>query len=93
MLLTNRLLKDEIMKTASVAETKAHLSALLGNVEAGEDVLITRRGKPVGRLTAVREESLGRFDMAALRNFVAVQPAEPMNKGLTVAEMREQDIL
>ncbi|MDP2784118.1 MAG: type II toxin-antitoxin system Phd/YefM family antitoxin [Sulfurimicrobium sp.] len=81
------------MKTASVAEAKAHLSALLGNVESGEDVLITRRGKPVGRLIAVRDESLSRFDMTALRDFVAAQPLAPMNKGLTVAEMREQDIL
>jgi prevent-host-death family protein len=81
------------MKTASVAEAKAHLSALLGNVESGEDVLITRRGKPVGRLIAVRDEPLSRFDMTALRDFVAAQPLAPMNKGLTVAEMREQDIL
>ena len=81
------------MKTASVAEAKSHLSALLGNVEAGEEVLITRRGKPVVRLTAVRDEPHSRFDMAALRGFVAMQPVEPLNKGLTVAEMREQDIL
>ena len=81
------------MKTASVAEAKSHLSALLGYVEAGEDVLITRRGKPVGRLIAVSDEPPSRFDMAALRDFVAAQPTEPINKGLTVAEMREQDIL
>ncbi len=79
------------MKTASVAEAKAHLSALLGSVEAGEEVLITRRGKPVGRLTAVREDRPSRFDMTALRNFVATQT--PLNQGLTVEEMREQDIL
>lgn len=78
------------MKTASVAEAKSHLSALIGNIEAGEDMLITRRGKPVVRLTAVREEQPSRFDMAALRHFVT---AQPMNKSLTVAEMREQDIL
>ena len=81
------------MKTASVAESKAHLSALLGNVEAGEDVLITRRGKPVARLVAVRDEPISRFDMTALRDFVVAHPLAPMNKGLTVAEMREQDIL
>lgn len=85
--------KGDIMKTASVAEAKAHLSALLGSVESGEEVLITRRGKPVGRLTAVRDDRLSRFDMTALRDFVAAQPVAPMNQGLTVAEMREQDIL
>ncbi|MFA7239828.1 MAG: type II toxin-antitoxin system prevent-host-death family antitoxin [Sulfuricellaceae bacterium] len=81
------------MQTASVAETKAHLSALLSRVESGKDMLITRRGKPVCRLSAVRDEPLSRFDMAALRNFVVAQPAEPINQGPTVAEMREQDIL
>ena len=81
------------MKTASVAEAKTHLSALLGNVEAGEEVLITRRGKPVVRLSAVQEAQPSRFDMAALREFVAAQPQEPVKPGLTVAEMREQDLL
>ncbi len=34
----------------SLAEAKTHLSALLDRVEAGEEVIITRRGKPVARL-------------------------------------------
>ncbi len=34
----------------SVADAKNHLSELLRSVEAGEDVLITRNGKPVARL-------------------------------------------
>ena len=38
------------MKTASVAETKSHLSSLIADVEAGNDVLITRRGEAVARL-------------------------------------------
>lgn len=81
------------MKTASVAEAKAQLSVLLGNVEAGEDVLITRRGKPVVRLIAARDEQTSRFDMATLREFVEAQPPSPTSKVLTVAKMREQDRL
>ena len=38
------------MRTASVSETKAKLSALLDIVRAGESVLITDRGRPVARL-------------------------------------------
>jgi prevent-host-death family protein len=34
----------------SVAEAKNRLSELLRSVEAGEDVLITRNGKPVAQL-------------------------------------------
>ncbi|MGH8644666.1 MAG: type II toxin-antitoxin system Phd/YefM family antitoxin [Gammaproteobacteria bacterium] len=38
------------MKTANIAEAKARFSALLAEVEAGEEVIITRRGKPVARM-------------------------------------------
>jgi antitoxin (DNA-binding transcriptional repressor) of toxin-antitoxin stability system len=35
------------MRRVGVAEAKAQLSALLDAVEAGEEVVITRRGQPV----------------------------------------------
>ena len=38
------------MDTVSLAHAKAHLSALIDRVEAGETVTITRRGKEVARL-------------------------------------------
>ena len=41
------------MRTVGLAEAKAQLSALLDAVEAGEEVVITRRGQPVARV--VRE--------------------------------------
>lgn len=36
----------------TVAETKAHLSALIERVQRGEEITITRHGKPVARLLA-----------------------------------------
>lgn len=41
------------MKTVSVLEAKTHLSALLEAVRQGEEVVITRRGTPVARLSAI----------------------------------------
>ena len=41
------------MNKVSVVEAKAHFSEILAKVEAGHDVLITRRGEPVARLSAV----------------------------------------
>jgi prevent-host-death family protein len=41
------------MKTVSVLEAKTHLSALLKEVRDGGEVVITRRGEPVARLSAV----------------------------------------
>ncbi|MCT0225750.1 type II toxin-antitoxin system Phd/YefM family antitoxin [Synechococcus sp. CS-1328] len=38
------------MRTVTLAAAKARLSALLDAVEAGEEVVITRRGKTVARL-------------------------------------------
>ena len=75
------------MKSATVAEAKSHLSSLLVEVEAGEGVIITRRGKPIARLIA--ESKSAGFDWAELRYWVA----ETEHAGLTVAEMREQDLL
>ena len=41
------------MKTAAISELKARLSEYLNKVKAGEDVLITDRGKPVARLSSI----------------------------------------
>lgn len=41
------------MKTAAVSELKARLSEFLTQVKAGNEVLITDRGKPVARLVPV----------------------------------------
>jgi prevent-host-death family protein len=38
------------MKRSSVSELKAHLSAHLGRVKRGEEILVTERGRPIARL-------------------------------------------
>lgn len=38
------------MVTVSLAHTKAHLSELLDQVEAGEEVVVTRHGRAVARI-------------------------------------------
>lgn len=48
------------MKRASVAEAKAHFSALIKRAEAGEEVVVTRSGIPVARIvpaTPAKERS------------------------------------
>jgi len=42
------------MKTTNVYEAKTHLSRLLERAEAGEEIIITRHGRPVARLGPVR---------------------------------------
>ncbi len=41
------------MHTVSVAEAKAHLSEILDQVDAGEEVMVTRRGKPIARISGI----------------------------------------
>lgn len=42
------------MEQIQIAQAKAHLSALLERVEAGEEIVITRRNKPIARLIPER---------------------------------------
>lgn len=77
------------MKVATVADAKTHLSSLLADVEAGEEVIITRRGRAVARLVASPTVS-AIYGWDALRAWVE---SEPANAGPTVAELRERDLL
>ena len=43
------------MATVNVHEAKTHLSRLLAQVEAGEEVIIARNGTPVARMVPARE--------------------------------------
>jgi prevent-host-death family protein len=52
--LKSRKTDHVVMKSVGLAEAKAHLSALLDAVEAGDEVVITRRGRAVARLIADR---------------------------------------
>lgn len=53
------------MSQVNVHEAKTHLSRLLQRVEAGEEVVIARAGKPVARLVPVETASRRRFGLDA----------------------------
>jgi prevent-host-death family protein len=42
------------MSIVNVHQAKTHLSRLLAQVEAGEEIVIARRGKPVARLVSCK---------------------------------------
>ena len=44
-------------KVVNVHEAKTQLSRLLERVEAGEEIIIARAGKPVARLVALTQET------------------------------------
>lgn len=43
------------MTKVNVQEAKTHLSRLLARVEAGEEIVIARAGRPIARLVAITE--------------------------------------
>jgi len=57
----------DITTTYSIREVKARLSAILRDLDHGEEVIITRRGRPCGRLTAVSTAADDRPSLATLR--------------------------
>lgn len=63
-------------------EAKTHLADLLRRAEAGENVVITRRGKPVARLVPFREHSVAdrRWALDALRGFRQRTQAVPLSE-------------
>jgi prevent-host-death family protein len=56
------------MTACTVAEAKAHLSELLARVEGGEELVITRRGRPVAQLSPIRPVRRS-VDWQAIRAF------------------------
>jgi prevent-host-death family protein len=56
------------MDTVNLFDAKNRLSALIDQVEAGQEITITRRGKPVARLVPVADQSeQGRKAVGKLR--------------------------
>lgn len=54
------------MRTAAVSDLKAHLSAWLGRVRGGEEVVVTDRGHPVARLLPIPADDVRDVHVADL---------------------------
>lgn len=78
------------MRTVTIADAKARLSELLDCVEAGEDVVITRRGTAVARVTSVTEVPKP-LDLSRLRAFRDTLPMQNETSGDLVRRLRESD--
>ncbi len=75
------------MKQVGAFEAKSRLGQLLDWVEAGEDVVITRRGKPVARLVSPNMA----FDPERGRR--AAQRIREMRKGVTLGGLAIKDLI
>lgn len=73
------------MKTVQATELKAKLSAILGDVERGEVVEITRHGKPIARVVPLED--------AYERRRKAIQAIRDLKKSGQKTGMTVEDIL
>lgn len=75
------------MQTFSVADAKAHLSEILNAVMAGEEVVITKRGKPIARIEAIKKKLKPLPDMKKIRS---QYPAVKISSTQIIDELREE---
>ena len=68
-------------------DAKTHLSSLLDKVARGEEVLITRRGRPVARLVPAAKDGQERIE-AAIRELRALRSGLKL-EGLSWKNLRD----
>lgn len=78
------------MSVVNLAEAKAHLSELVDRVEAGDSIDITRRGKPVARLSSVALPRKA-IDAAQLKKLTESMPVQTQSAADLVRSMRDSD--
>ncbi len=79
-------------RIVSVAEAKARFSELIAAAEAGDEVVITRRGRPVAALVARNAKpSKRRIDLAWLRERTESLPYQEEDSAALVRRMRDSD--
>jgi prevent-host-death family protein len=77
------------MDAINLADAKAHLSELVDRVEAGDTIDITRRGRPVARLTTVVKPRRP-VDLAVLQTLTASM-SRAGDAAALVRSMRDDD--
>jgi len=77
------------MRTVTLAEAKTHLSHLLDQVEAGQEVVITRRGQPIARITPVEKP---KQPVKSLAEFRSRMPRWRKSSAELLRDMRDEDL-
>lgn len=75
------------MRTISLADAKARLSEILNEVEAGEEVVITRHGTPVARVVSAHGP---RKPLQSLSAFRAKFPRVRKSSAELIRKLRDE---
>lgn len=77
------------LASISVADAKSHLSEILDRVEAGDEVVITRRGKAIARLVSARPAK--RKPLPPLADFRARMPLATTPADQLIRQLRDAE--
>ncbi|KAB2862898.1 MAG: type II toxin-antitoxin system prevent-host-death family antitoxin [Bauldia sp.] len=77
------------MSAVTLAEAKAHLSELVERAAAGETVSITRRGKPIAKITPL-DEPRKPVDVAMLRAITEKMSPQTESAGEFMRRIRDE---
>lgn len=75
------------MGAVNLADAKAHLSELVSKAEAGEEIIITRRGQPVARLVPVAAPKKA---LRSLADFRATLPKARKSSADLIRKLRDE---
>jgi prevent-host-death family protein len=73
------------MITVGTLEAKTHLSALLERAAAGEEILVTKHGKPFARIVGAKMR-----DQTAVNS--AIDRLKQLRKGTTLGDLNWKDL-
>jgi prevent-host-death family protein len=79
---------EEPMQEINIKEARSRFTAILESATKGEDIIITRRGKPIARLTRINENSMPLGSLKEFRTRIDVKGI-PLSD--TVVRLREEE--
>jgi prevent-host-death family protein len=79
---------EKAMRTVSLAEAKAHFSELVTRVAEGEEVVITRHGRPIVRLCGVDE---AKAPLVSRAQFRARLPRLEQSSASSIRGLRDEE--
>ena len=81
--------KDKTVRNVKLSEAKDRLSELVSAVEAGEEVTITKHGRPVARLVAIEEDRMAKQQQAVRQLYALGQEILRTSGPTTAAEISQ----
>ncbi len=77
------------MINTGIKEARQNLTGLLGRVEEGEEIVITKRGEPIAKISPFRKKTAGK--LRSHRDLRAVVGAKGMPLSEAVRELRSEE--